>query len=75
MVRESIDNFEYWEKRTFLAKILTKINTFLVDIFPRQMWGFCLHCYKFTFNLHDSSDQSWHCPRCCWIEELVSKNE
>jgi len=32
-------------------------------------WGFCTTCHRWTFNLHDSSNQGYHCPRCC-LEHL-----
>jgi len=70
------DSFEYWENRNKLAKLLTKINNILIKFsymlpIPIPFIGFCLHCYRFTFNLHDSSDQSYHCYNCCWWKKYI----
>jgi len=59
-----IRDCEYWENRNILAKILTKINYIIFRI--RYGYGFCLTCYKWTFHLHDSSEQSYHCNNCCY---------
>jgi len=63
-----IRDWEYWQKRTWLSRLFYWLN---VWIFYELSWGFCLTCYKFTFDLHDSSDQSYHCWDCCWEKELV----
>ena len=63
-----IDNFEYCENRNILTKVLTKIDRILTKF---SLIGFCLHCYRFTFHLHDSSDQSYHCYNCCWWKEYI----
>jgi len=62
-------NFQYYDKRFLISKLLSRIDRLLFKHF--LYCGFCLHCFKFTFNLHDSSDQSYHCYNCCWEKELI----
>lgn len=59
----AIKDFEYYDARFLICELLCRINKIL-DWFG---WGFCLHCFKFTFNLHDDSDYSYHCRDCCLI--------
>lgn len=60
-----INNFRYYETRFLISRLLTMVNRFIDRFGYTFGWGFCLHCFRFTFNLHNDSDVSYHCNNCC----------
>jgi len=51
-----------------IDKLLAKIDYWIFNYFG---WGFCTECHKWTFNLHNSTDQGWHCYSCCKEKEML----
>ena len=48
-------------------RLLDKINVTIEQYGSSYLsrWGICLHCYRWSFNLHDDSDIGYHWNTCC----------
>lgn len=60
-------------EKKMIHKIMGEINFILENWTKGYLfgWGFCTECNKWTFHLHDSSDQGWHCESCCNEKDLI----
>jgi len=73
---ERIESFEYWDSRLLLSKFFVKLNNLFDRLpYPLSRYGFCLHCFRLTSQIHDSTDQSFHCWNCCWEKEYLEEDE